>query len=77
MTTGEANQVGAFSLGRRRYDLLIMERYAHLLQPLVLDGRCWRQDRRMRTLRIACSSASLLLLSLARLVNLQDVVFDE
>ena len=39
MTTAEENQVGAFSLSKGRFDLLIRERRVHLLQPLVLDGR--------------------------------------
>ena len=39
MTTAEASQVSAFSLGKGRFDLLIRERRVHLLQPLVLDGR--------------------------------------
>ena len=38
MTTAEASQVGAFSLGKGRFDRLIRERRVHLLQPLVLDG---------------------------------------
>ena len=38
-TTAEASQVGAFSLDKGRFDLLIMERRVHLLQPLVWDGR--------------------------------------
>ena len=36
MTTAEASQVGAFSIGKGRFDLLIRE--GHVFQPLVLDG---------------------------------------
>ena len=39
MTTLEPSQVGAFCLGKGRFDMLIRERRLHLLQPLVLDGR--------------------------------------
>ena len=39
MTTVEASQVGAFSLGKGRFDLLFRERRVHLLQSLLLDGR--------------------------------------
>ena len=39
MTTAEASQVGAVSLGKGHFDLLIRERRAHLFLPLVLDGR--------------------------------------
>ena len=38
MTTVEAGQVGTFSLGKGRFDLLIRERRVHLLRPLVLSG---------------------------------------
>ena len=39
MTTAEACQVGACSLGKGRFDLLIMERRVHLLQAHVLDWK--------------------------------------
>ena len=39
MTTAEASQVGTFSLGKGRFDQLIMERREHLIQPVVMDGR--------------------------------------
>ena len=38
VTTAEEHQVGAFSLVKGRYDMLIRERGEHLLQPLVFDG---------------------------------------
>ena len=39
MNTAEASQVDAFGIDKGRFDQLIRERHAHLLQPLVLDGR--------------------------------------
>ena len=56
MTTTEASQVGAFSLGKGRSDQLIGLRRVHLLQPLVLDGS-GATGARMRALCIACSRA--------------------
>ena len=45
MTTGGVSHVGAFRLGKGRFDQLIRERRAHLLQPLVFDGgRCDRDS---------------------------------
>ena len=53
--TAEASQVGAFHLGKGRFDQLIWERRVHLNQPMVLDGR-GRQERRMRALRCRVES---------------------
>ena len=55
-TTGGVSQVGAFRLGKGRFDLLIRERRAHLLQTLMVNER-GRQERRMRALGVATSSA--------------------
>ena len=38
VTIAEWSHVGALSLGKGRFDLLIRKRRVHLLQPLVLDG---------------------------------------
>ena len=59
MNTAEASQVGVFRLGKERLDLLIRERRVHLPQPLMLDRRGVRQERRTRALNVAGSSALL------------------
>ena len=56
MTTREASQVGAFSLGNGRFDMLNREGRVHLRHSLVVDRR-GRQERRIRALRVAGSSA--------------------
>ena len=57
MTIAEVSQVGSFSLGKGRFDLLIRERRVHLLQQLMLDGRGARGTAGESTLCVAGSSA--------------------